>query len=396
MSTLSTWRAAAVDPGEFFSAEELATARRYQRPVAFLRVFRSVLALAVLGAFVAGQAGPELVDALGVNGWVLRLLVVMVALEACTLVYDPVLDAWVDLVHDRRWGLSTQSGPGLVVDAAKSLVLGLVLNTVLLVPLYALIRATDLWWLFGWLLVAGSSLRSGFLYPIVIAPLFNTFTPLVPGELADRIARVAEQAGVDISGAYVADASRRSRRDNAYVAGFGSTRRVVLFDTLLEHPPEIVEQVVAHEIGHWRRRHLRLQVPLSAVLALVVFGALKLLSEWDGLLSFAGVGSFGDPASLPLLLIGAAVGFGVTGLVGSWVSRAFERQADLDALELLRRPDLMAAMQRRLHTKNLADLDPGPLKRLRASHPPAAERMAFTRRWQEANGVVASVPSAPG
>ncbi|CAN5704179.1 hypothetical protein BH20ACT2_BH20ACT2_07050 [soil metagenome] len=372
------------DPADFFSADELARARTYQRPLARLRLFRAALAVAVVVAFVVGEAGPRLLDAFDVDNWVLGLLVVMVALEAASLIYDPVLDMWVDLLHDRRWGLSTQTGRGLTADAAKSLVLGTVLNVVLLVPLFAIIRATPWWWLYGWLLVVGVSVLAGFLYPVVIAPLFNKFTPLPEGELADRIAAVAERAGVGISGAFVADASRRTRRDNAYVAGLGATRRVVLFDTLLEHPPEVVEQVVAHEIGHWRRKHLRLQIPVAAALALAVFGALKLALESQWLLDVAGVDRLGDPGALPLLLLGVQVGFAVTGLVTAWVSRAFERQADLDALELLRAPDTMLEMQRRLHTKNLADLAPSRLKRLQGTHPPAAERMAFTRRWAEA------------
>src|SRR5690606_32224693 len=136
-------------------------------------------------------------------------------------------------------GLSNQTPSGFVVDQIKSVVLGIVVNLVLLVPLYALIRGTDLWWLWGWLLLLVFSVGIGFLYPIVIAPIFNTFTPLEDDDLAARIDDIATRAGVSIEGALVADESRRSTRDNAYVAGLGATRRVVLFDTLLEHPPAV-------------------------------------------------------------------------------------------------------------------------------------------------------------
>src|SRR5207244_4674613 len=132
----------------------------------------------------------------------------------------------------------------------------------------------------GWLVVVAFSVGLGFLYPVVIAPVFNRFTPLEPGDLARRIDSVADRAGVRISGTYVADESRRSRRDNAYVAGLGATRRVVLYDTLLEHPVDVVAQVVAHEIGHWRLHHLRRQIPLAAVVSLAVFVALNALSHW--------------------------------------------------------------------------------------------------------------------
>src|SRR5690606_9473969 len=100
-----------------------------------------------------------------------------------------------------------------------------VLGALLLVPLYALIRATDWWWLVGWLLVAALGVLFGFLFPVVVAPLFNRFDPLQDPDLVARVQRVADASGVRISGVLVADQSRRSRRDNAYVAGLGKTRR---------------------------------------------------------------------------------------------------------------------------------------------------------------------------
>jgi STE24 endopeptidase len=271
---VNLWRRYPNDPAEWFSPDELARARRYQRPLTRLRLLRGALALGLALTFVFAEVGPWLFDRLDVSGWALQLVVLLVALSLASLVYDVPLDAWVDLHHDKRWELSTQTTRTFVVDQVKSVVLGIVMGTVLLVPLYAIIRATDLWWLWGWLVVVTFSVLLGFLYPVVIAPIFNRFAPLDDDDLAARVQRIAATAGVDITGTFVADESRRSRRDNAYVAGLGRTRRVVLFDTLLEHPPEIVEQVVAHEIGHWRLRHLRRQIPLAALLALAVFGLL--------------------------------------------------------------------------------------------------------------------------
>jgi STE24 endopeptidase len=383
---LPTWRRIPNDPADWFSAEELERSRSYQRPLTRLRLLRGGLTLAALAAFVGLQLGPELIDRLGVVNWVLQLLVVIVALELIALLYNPALDWWVDMVHDKRWGLSNQTSGGFVSDQVKSVLLGIVMYLALLVPLYALIRGTALWWFWGWLLLLGFSVGLGFIYPIVIAPIFNTFTPLEDDDLNGRIRDIATRAEVDIEGAFVADESRRSTRDNAYVAGLGATRRVVLYDTILEHPPEVVAQVVAHEVGHWRLHHLRRQIPLAAALALVMMLALRALSEWDGLWSWAEIDGLGDPASLPILLMALQLGFGTMGVVSSYVSRAFERQADVQALELLGEPDRMQDMIRRLHVKNLADLDPGPLKRLQATHPPAAERMALVSTWVAESG----------
>lgn len=385
-TALRTWRPAPSDPADWFSPEELDRARRYQRPLKVLQLVRAGLGLAVLLAFIFGQLGVRLVDGLGVGNWVGALMVVFVALYVANLIYDVPIDAWLDLSYDRRWGLSTQTGKGLAADQVKSLLVSVTLGAALLIPLYAIIRATDWWWLLGWALVVAFSILSGFLFPVVIAPIFNKFAPLDDEALAARIRRVAKASGAAISDVRVADESRRSRRDNAYVAGLGRTRRIVLYDTLLEHPHEVVEQVAAHEIGHWRRRHLARQIPVAAALTLVVFVGLALLERFTWLFERAGLDTelgFGDPASLPLLLLAIQVGFTGVGLVTGWMSRAFERQADLEALDVLRDPDQLIEMHRRLHVKNLADLDPGPVKRIMATHPPPAERMAFAAAWAQ-------------
>ncbi len=382
----SVWRRTRADPDELFDPEELDRSRRYQRPLRRLRLVRLVGALGITAVFVVAQVGPRLVDGLGIDGWVAQLLVVLVALEVARLLVDVPLDAWVDLRHDRRWGLSTQTGRGLAGDEVKSTLLSLVLGGVLLVPVYALVRATTWWWLWAWVVVVAFSIVAGVVFPVVIAPLFNRFEPLGAGEMRDRVRAVVERAGVAVGRIEVADESRRSRRDNAYVAGLGPTRRMVLYDTLLETPPELVEQVVAHELGHVRRHHLRRQLPVLAVVALVVLAALGALSRWTALFEAFGLDGPGDPAGLPLAVLAVEAAGAVVGPVTAWVSRAFEREADLEALELLERPDRVEAMLRRLHLGNLADLDPGPLARLGAGHPPAAERIAFARAWAAAVG----------
>jgi STE24 endopeptidase len=394
----SAWFKVANDPAEWFTSEELERARSYQRPLTKLRLVRTAINLAILFAFIGFEVGPAIADS--VDGWVLQLVLVLLALELVVLPINVALDAWVDLGHDRRWELSTQTGKGLAIDTVKSFVLGMVVNVALLVPLYALIRSTDLWWVWGWLVIVLFSVGLGFLFPVVIAPIFNKFDPLDDEDLSGRIQNIASKAGVTISGAFVADESRRSRRDNAYVAGLGPSRRVVLYDTILEHPPEVVEQVVAHEVGHWRLKHLSRQIPMMAVLSFIVFFLLNLVAGWDGLWDWAGVEAVGDvpaignPAGLPLLVFLVQAGFALVGSVTAFVSRAYERQADLQALELLEAPSTMIDMQRRLHVKNLADLDPGFVKQLRATHPPAAERMTLTKRWAEAKGIEVVLPEA--
>jgi STE24 endopeptidase len=383
VSRLSHWKRVPADPADWFDREEVEKGRRYNRPVDRLKAVRMVIGSAITVAFVAGHAGPRLIDALDVRGWALQVIVVAVALELTTLVYAPWFDAYRVLVHDRRWDLSTQTGGAFVLDLVKELLVGLVLTLLLVVPLYAVIRATDLWWLYGWLLFSGFTVLLGLLWPVVIAPVFNKFEPLADATLARRIRSVAQKAGLNVSAVLVADASKRSRAGNAYVAGLGRTRRVVLFDTILDWPPEVVEQVVAHELGHWKHAHLRRKLPVLVLAQLVMFVATYWLLKWDWLLDRAGVTSVEDPASLPLFLAVFPLTYVVLQLLAAWLSRADERQADIHALEVLDDPEQFSEVFRRLADRNKADVDPGRWKRITASHPPVAERLAMAAAWRD-------------
>jgi len=252
---------------------------------------------------------------------------------------------------------------------------------VLFVPLWAVIRATDLWWLYGWLVMAAISLLIGVLAPVLIMPVFNKFTPLDDADLRDELLALARQAGADVSEVLVSDASKRSRKDNAFVTGMGKTRRLVLFDTILARPRRQLRSVTAHEIGHWKLRHILRMAPMQVALLFVAFLGLELVLSWDAALDFAGVDSVEDPAALPLfLLVFGVVGIG-TNLATTWLSRANERDADLFALRITDDPDGFEEMIRSLSTDNLADLAPSWWRRVTQTHPPSAERLAMARAW---------------
>ena len=343
----------------------------------------TICSVAVGLAFVAGDAGRRLLDSVDVSGWVLEVVVVVAALVGVQLLVDLWFDIYTELVHDRRWGLSTQTIRGWLLDLVRSVPLNLVLLSVLLVPVYAVIRATEQWWVLGWAVFMALQVLFAFLVPVVILPIFNKFTPLEAGDLRTRIERIAADAGVEVEGVYVMDASRRTRRDNAFVAGFGATRRVVLFDTILEYPPEAIEHVVAHEIGHYRLRHILRSLPVIGLLMLGVFAFLDWFTGWDRVLEWAGVTSVEDPAAVPVFLLGFALASAVVSVATAWYTRLNEREADLEALELLRDPDAMIRLWKLLGPRNKADLDPPWWSRIRHSHPELAERMAFARRWAE-------------
>ena len=384
MTVLSHWRRFPADAVEYFDRDEIERGRAYNRPIERLKLVRQAITAAIAIAFIAGDNGPKVIDKLDLRGWAWNVLLVATVFTLVDAVVTWWFDAYRELVWDRRWQLSTQTVRSFVTDQVKNVVLGVVLNAVLLVPLWALIRGTDLWWLWGWALFSGFTVLLGLLYPVVIAPIFNKFTPLEDGALHSRIMEVAERTGLPIAGVLVADASRRSRAGNAYVAGLGKTRRVVVFDTILDWPPDQVEQVVAHELGHWHHAHLRRKLPVLIATQLVMFLATYLILQWDWLLRAGGVDSIHDPGALPIFLFVFPFGFAIVALVTSWLSRVDERQADLYALEVLDDPDRFSDLFRRLAEANKADVDPGFFKRLTASHPPIPERLAMAAAWKAA------------
>ncbi len=381
---LSPYRRYRTDAAEWFSPEEVERGRAYQRPLVWMGGLQSLVATAVVVAFVHGGIADDVIDWAGASGWALELVVIVAALEVLSLVFRPWFSAWQAFVHDRRWGLSTQTPRRWVSDTLKELVLGVGITLLLAVPLYALIRASELWWVWGWLLFSGFAVVFGFLFPVVFAPLFNRFERLDDDVVAPRIRRVAEEAGLEVEGVYVADASVRSRATNAYVAGLGRTRRVVLFDTILEYPVEELEQVVAHELGHWRHGHLVRQIPLLALLQLAAFFVLQWFVELDAVLDWVGVAEVGDPRTAPLLFLVYPALLGSVSVVLAWLGRVFERQADLHALGVLDDPDAFTATFRRLAADNKADVDPPWWKRIRQVHPPVPERMQMAREWRNA------------
>lgn len=383
VTTVPVWRRIPADPAEFFDAAEVAKAKDYQRPLSRARVVSLALNAAVFAVLILTEAPRWFADAVGAEWWLLRLLAIVFGLTVVLAVVDLPVSLWTTFVHEKRWGFSTETPKGFVVDLIKGLILGTVIQGVLFAVLWWLFRSTEMWWLWGWLAFFGFSVGLALILPTVIMPIFNSFTPLQDEELNARIRSIVEGAGMSLSGVQVMDASKRTRKDNAFFAGLGRTRRVVIFDNLLSQPHEVIGNIVAHELGHWRRRHVARSIGLATVTSLVIFGALYAVSRWDALLSAAGVASIAEPEALLLVLAVFVAVTTVTGIAQAWVSRAFERQADLDSLDLTGDHDAFVATHRGLSTRNLSDLAPSWFKYLRASHPPAAERLMLGKLWEQ-------------
>lgn len=375
---ITPWRAFPARPEDWFSPDEVAKAKRYVKPLRIAGLVSNVLSF---GAVVALVGSEVLVDLTEGMAWPVGLLVAIGIMSAIDLAVGVPFSAWQTLSYDKKWGFSTTTVKTFVGDLFKGLALGTVLNTALFIPLWALIRSTEWWWLWGAVLLVAFSVLFSVIYPVAIAPLFNKYTPM-EGPLRERLLAVARSVDADIEEVLIEDASKRDTRKNAYVAGLGATRRVVVFDTMLEEwSDDEVAAVVAHEIGHWKLHHIRRTIPAAAVVGLASFAILGGLLGVDGVLDFAGVESLGEPAAVPLFLLLFPLATMVTGLLPAWLSRSHERQADLFGLAVVGDDEVFGSMMRRLYTETLADLAPSPWRRLRASHPPAAERLAMAAAW---------------
>jgi STE24 endopeptidase len=379
-----------------FTAEQIERARARKRDVRPLRYASMVIGLVGVGVLGFTPAGAAVVNAAGRvagGGWIAKASLGAVGLYLVLYLLGLPLSARGEIV-DRRWGLSTRSWGLFVADAVKGVAVSAVLIAAASTGFYALIRATDLWWIWAALAAAALAVVMSFLAPVVIAPLFNRFRPMAEGQLRTRLLSLAEQSGVGVRDILVSDGSRRTTAVNAYVSGIGRTRRVVVWDTTVDQcEPEEVAAIAAHELGHAAHRDVLKGTILGALGAAASVVVLAGLLHWHPLLTAAGVTSEKDPRSLALIAALLTLFSAIGDPLALAMSRRIEARADGYALDLVRDPETIAVMERRLAVTNIADLEPHPLVvLLLASHPPIRDRIAHARRWAAEHGVAVPGP----
>jgi STE24 endopeptidase len=286
-------------------------------------------------------------------------------------------------VIEERYGFNVMKFKMWFLDLLKSIIIAAILGGLLLGLLLVLaIHGGNTWWVWAWMLVGGFELILLWLFPVVILPLFNKFDPIENKGLENRIKTLMEKVGLRAKGVFKMDESKRSKHTNAFFVGLGRSKRIVLFDTLLaSHTEEEVLAVLAHEAGHWKKKHLlRMLVPLE-ILSFISFYAVAKFLNWPLLYQ-----TFGFQESIVyvgIFLIGAFISlFGYFGQpLGSAISRRFELEADDFALELMETGEPMRNALKRLASDNLANLTPHPLYAwVNYSHPPLVERIMRLQR----------------
>ena len=281
-------------------------------------------------------------------------------------------------VIEERYGFNVMKFKMWISDLMKSLIIVAILGGLLLGLLLALIlHGGDAWWVWAWMVVGGFELLLLWLFPVVIFPLFNKFDPIENKGLEEHIRTLMEKVGLRAKGIFKMDASKRSKHTNAFFVGIGRTKRIVLFDTLLaSHTEDEILAVLAHEAGHWKKKHVLRMLILLEILSFVSFYAVAkflnspLLYQTFGFqeaIVYVGLFLVGTFASL--------LGYFAQPLESA-VSRKFEREADDFALELMETGEPMRNALKRLASDNLANLTPHPLYAwVNYSHPPLVERI---------------------
>jgi STE24 endopeptidase len=322
--------------------------------------------------------------------FILSGLIFFGILALLSTVLDIPFSLYGTFVIEKKYGFSTMTVRLWITDFLKSLFISAVLMGILLGAMLALMQyAEHSWWFWVWIFFSLFQLLMIWLYPVLIAPLFNKFEPVRDEALKEAIISLMAKVGLKAKGVFQVDAGKRSKHTNAYFTGLGKTKRIVLFDTLINsHSADEILSVLAHEAGHWKKKHIMKQLVFTEAISLAAFYLVYRLIDWPLLYQ-----TFGFSERLPfagLLLVAALLGPVTFFLspVSATVMRKFEREADDYCLNLIGTAKPMVSALKRLAKDNLANLHPHPFYAwFYYSHPPLAERIA---RLQQEEGKKAS------
>ncbi len=389
-TTLVPYSAALQEASTYFSLEEIRRTQRYsfeRRGLYWLSVFVELAWLSFLVLNGRARTWTDTIHARTGKRWIVTLIVVAgvywLGHELCQF---PI--ALARLAHSRAWEMTHRPTMDWLGEYVLALGVRGVTQAPLLVGFYVLLRRFPAnFWVVGSFAGIAVAVLYATLLPTVIEPLFNTFTPIRETRwhaLEPRFRTLVEKANVHVDEVLVVDRSRQGNHTNAYFTGFGSTRRIVLYDTLLKsHTPEEIESILGHELGHWRHDHIVQGIAMGGFASL---GGLLILA-WllDAMVGKPGLRlkSPSDPAGLPVIVLAFLVGSWLVAPLENAISRGFEREADAMALRLTQAPEVFKNAEIRLVRDNLINVAPTPWNVwFFSTHPTPVERIRFAERWR--------------
>ena len=304
-------------------------------------------------------------------GAVATIVLIMTIVEIPTSLYQT-------FVIEEKYGFNKSTLARFFKDQGISLALVITIGMpILALILWVMDSIGSLWWLAAWAILMSMSLLMSWLFPTVIAPLFNKFTPMEDGSLKDRIQNLLTRCGFNSNGIFIMDGSKRSGHGNAYFTGLGNNKRIVFFDTLVDSlDEEELEAVLAHELGHFKCKHVIKMLIASSVLTLISFAVLGWLITQDWFFSGLGVDTHSNAAALLLFTLVSPVFTIFMQPISAYFQRKFEFEADDFASNNAKASKMISGLVK-LYEENASTLTPDPLySAFHYSHPPAAIRIA--------------------
>ncbi len=378
-----------LDTTEGLAPAELLRIRDFSRTMTTLGLCSVVASLTVVLALGFSAWGAHMVRRLpSRGGWLGKVVVATVAMTLISAVVTvPFGVASEHAAH--VYGLSTQPWTGWVLDQLTGTAVSLVEALLLVLLVTGLARYIRRWWFAGSLLAAGLVIAGSYLYPVIVQPLFVKVTPMAAGPLRTSLLSMARHDGVPVNNVEVAAESRRTTSLNAYVSGFGASREIVVYDTLLKsQSPAAVRLVVAHELGHAKADDVLHGTIDGALGAAAGVTGLALLLDWRTLRRRAGVAGAHDAAAVPLIVALVAAGTFLSSPLVNTISRSVEARADVHSLDVTRDPATFVKVQEALARSNLSNPTPNPLLYVwYATHPTTPQRLGLAQAWARLHGV---------
>jgi STE24 endopeptidase len=352
----------------------------YTRAKTQLGMISTIFEAAILLGFTLG-GGLQLLAEWSLHSFshpLLQGMTIIVSVLVITSILEIPFNLYSTFVIEARFGFNKMTFKLYVLDALKGILLGAILGLPLLLGvLWLMERMGDNWWLYVWAVWVSFSLLLLFIYPSFIAPIFNKFQPLEDASLKARIEALLQRCGFTAQGLFVMDGSKRSTHGNAYFTGFGKTKRIVFFDTLISRlNPDEIDAVLAHELGHFKRRHVLKRIVLTFAVSLGFLWLLAQMMQADWFYAGLGVTTHSTAMALLLFFMVLPVFSFLLQPVSSAYSRKHEFEADAYAAQQTAAADLVTALVK-LYQDNASTLTPDPLySKFYSSHPPAMVRIS--------------------
>lgn len=366
----------------FLDKEKQVKAKTYENEKRKISIVGSLLSLIFILLFYFSGLSHYLAN---INlSFIYVFLIYIILFHLISTIIGLPLGYYSSYVHEHKWGFSNYTNKTWIVDQLKSFAVSLILLPILLgLFFWVLWKFPETWWLVAATITTLVSIVFVTLFPVVILPIFNKYDTIEDEELTSQLSEILHKAGLQSSGFFRQDMSRQTKKENAFLAGMGKTRRVVIADNLLEHMSlSEIKSVIAHEVGHYRYSHLPKNILIGTIQQLIIFFLLNIIMKilYPEFLT----SNINNLTLFPMFsLIMSLLSSLLFGPLNNMISRYFERQADRTSLELYPDKDSFQKAMAGLANRNLSNAYPEWwVKLLYYSHPPIGERLSFAENYK--------------